>query len=259
MGFLNKLFGGSNTNEDERSPGQRAALKNAAYFEKMLQQKDRNIAVDMETRSDLMKQGRAEPYHDWSVSYDYLQKFSVTYSMGKPIEECYDIFIHAADWFANGWEPDSTYADMLDMVALGYLLQIPDDKFNGIVKVVEQADAGSDYPEWKPDAILWFIINGKRGGGNQPEAVIWPSLYQYLLDIIRMNKEDATAAMKKYLDSWYSLHRNDPWYDSHKKDHAYTGYWCWEAGAVSKIMQLDDTAFKDSPYYPYDLVHWNKS
>lgn len=250
------MFGGSTAKEDERSPGQRAALKNAKYFEKMLQLKEHNIVVDMEIRSDLMKQGKAEPYHDWSMSFDYLQKFTVAYSMGKPLEECYDIFITAADWFANGWEPDSTYADMLEMVALGYLLQIPDDKFNGIAKIVEQSDAGSDYPEWKPDGILWFIINARRGGGKNPDEVIYPTLYSYLLDITRMSKEDATVAMKKYLDTWYDLHRNDPWYDNHKKDQAYIGYWCWEAGAISKIMQLDDTTFKDSPYYPKDLVEW---
>ncbi|RAJ88080.1 uncharacterized protein DUF1910 [Chitinophaga dinghuensis] len=258
MGFLNKLFGGSNVKEEDRSPNQRAPLKNAKYFEVALKQKDERIAMDKKTRETLLLQGRAEPYHDWSLALDYLMKFSVAYSMGQPMESCYDLFITASDWYAKGWEPDSAYADMLDMVSIGYLLQIPDDKYNGIVQYVEQSDKGSDYAEWRPDGILWFIINARKATGPTPDAVIWPSLYQSLLEITRMNKEEATVAMKQYLEKWYDLHSNDPWYNNHTKDHAYTGYWCWEAGAITKIMQLDDSSFKDSPYYPYDLVHWRR-
>jgi hypothetical protein len=255
MGFLNKLFGGSNT-KGKRAPNQRAEFKDARFFEAMLKKKEHNIIADMETRDMLEKEGKLTAYHNWMMAFDYLDKFQVEYSMGHSIEQCYEVFIKAAEWYAGGWEEDSTYADMLEMVAIGYLLKIPDENYEGIVRTVEQSDAGSDYPEWKPDGILWFIINGRKARRPQPDAVIWPSLYQSLLDLTKMNKADAEAAMKQYLENWYELHRNDPWYDTHKKELAYTGYWCWEAGAISKIMGLDDTSYKDSPYYPYDLVHW---
>ncbi|MBV8252589.1 MAG: DUF1911 domain-containing protein [Chitinophaga sp.] len=261
MGLLNKLFGGSTTKEEGRSPNQRAPLKNSKYFEAALKLRDENIVMDRKTRDTLLLQGKAEPYHDWSMSYDYLLKFFTAYSMGQPIEQCYDIFITAATWYANGWEKDSAYADMLEMVSIGYLLQIPDDKFNGIVHYIEQSDKGSDYPFWKPDGILWFIINARKPNEQrqQPDGLISPSQYQSLLDLTSMNKADAEVAMKQYLENWYGLHKDDPWYDNHKADLAYTGYWCWEAGAITKIMHLDDSSYKDSPYYPYDLVHWNKA
>lgn len=254
MGFLNKLFGGAK--EEEHATNQRAAFKNAKYFDTMLKKREERIATDIETKRTLTEQGKATAYHDWSVALDYLTKFYLQYSMGQPIEQCYDTFITATDWYSRGWEKDSAYADMIEMVSIGYLLQIPDDKFNIIVQYIEKSDAGSDYGEWKPDGILWFIINGRKGSGQNPDDVIWPSLYKSLLKITRMNKEDATIAMKEYLEKWYDLHKKDPWYDNHNKELAYKGYWCWEAGAITKIMQLDDSSFKDSPYYPYDLVHW---
>ncbi|MDD7379168.1 MAG: DUF1911 domain-containing protein [Lachnospiraceae bacterium] len=39
---------------------------------------------------------------------------------------------------------------------------------------------------------------------------------------------------------------------------AYYGYWSFEAGAIAKILNLDDSSLKDVPYYPYDLVHYKK-
>ncbi|NIG57589.1 PoNe immunity protein domain-containing protein [Chitinophaga sp. Cy-1792] len=259
MGFLNKLFGGSNTQEDARPAGQRAQLKNAKYFETALKERDATIAQDIQTREMMIAQGKAAPYHDWALGVDYLNKFTTLYSMGTPIDQCYGVFIQAADWYAKGWEEDSAAADMLEMISIGYLLQIPDDQFKGIVQYIAQSDAGSDYPDWQPDAILWFIIHGRLAEGPHPEGLLAPELYQSLLAITRMNKEDAAAAMKQYLENWYDLHRSDPWYDSHKRDHAYSGYWSWEAGAITKIMGLDDSSYKDNPYYPYDLVHWSKS
>ena len=45
----------------------------------------------------------------------------------------------------------------------------------------------------------------------------------------------------------------------HKSDRdLYYGYWSFDAGAIAKILELDDTALKDVSYYPYDLVHYKK-
>lgn len=259
MGFLNKLFGGSNEKVADTPSNQRAQFKDAKHFEAMLRKKDDRIQMDLKSNETLAQQGKLEPFHYWSVAMNYLEKAFVTYSMGQPIDKTYELFIEAVDWYAKGWDPEAAYSDMLDMISLGYLLQVPDDKFNAIVHYIQQADSGSDEPDWKPDGILWFIINARKPGGPQPDNVIWPELYQELLDITRMTKPEAEVAMKKYLEKWYKLHKDDPWYDNHKKELSYTGYWSWEAGAITKILQLDDSSFKDNPYYPYDLVHWNKT
>ena len=46
------------------------------------------------------------------------------------------------------------------------------------------------------------------------------------------------------------------WYDTHKikDDMLYCGYWCFEAAAVAKRLGLDDTALRQSKYYPADLI-----
>lgn len=260
MGFFNKLFGGANEKVAEIPKNQRAQFKDAKHFEAMLKKKDGRIEMLNQSNENLAKEGKLEPFHYWSIAMMNLDKVYVAYSMGRPIEECYELFIEATKWYVKGWDPGAPYADLVDTVSLAYLLQVPDIQFDGIVNYVQQADAGSDQPEWKPDGILWFIINArKQNTMPQPDTVIWPMLYQDLFAITKMSKSLAEIAMKTYLNKWYGLHRQDPWYDNHKKDLVYKGYWSWEAGAITKIMQLDDSSFKDNPYYPYDLVHWNKT
>ena len=59
---------------------------------------------------------------------------------------------------------------------------------------------------------------------------------------------------------WYVGHKNMGWYDIHKaKEKLYYGYWSFEAGAIAKILNLDDSNLKDVQYYPYDLVHYKSN
>jgi len=40
-------------------------------------------------------------------------------------------------------------------------------------------------------------------------------------------------------------------------DQDYQGLWVWEAALVVKYFGIDDQSFKDSEFYPYDLVHFS--
>lgn len=42
------------------------------------------------------------------------------------------------------------------------------------------------------------------------------------------------------------------------KQNIYYGYWSFEAGAIAKILNIDDDSIKNISYYPYDLVHYRK-
>ncbi|MFV0381508.1 MAG: PoNe immunity protein domain-containing protein [Breznakia sp.] len=84
----------------------------------------------------------------------------------------------------------------------------------------------------------------------------YPIRYAMLKDII--NSKGTTQIVKGHLDRWYKLHEDSAWYDSHKsKENIYTGYWSYEAGAIVKILNLNDEELKQQQYYPYDLVHFN--
>lgn len=255
MAFFSKLFRKA---DDKLCPNQRAPLENAKHFDAMVIKLNKVMQLTRSTNEELMAAGKQTPYNYWALAIDHLRKVYLTYSMGKPIEESYDLFMKAAELYEQSWDPAAAYADILQMVSLGYLLQVPDKEYEYTVQYVIKTDQGSIESRWKPDGLLWFIINARKPGGPQPRSVVWPKLYQELFEITQMPKSAAETAMKLHLDKWYSLHSQDPWYDNHKKKLCYIGYWAWEAGAVTKIMQLDDSSFRDHPHYPYDLVHWTK-
>ena len=85
-------------------------------------------------------------------------------------------------------------------------------------------------------------------------------VYDCLKQISEKDREIACEELKEYLlEKWYEIHRECAWYDSHKSNkNVYYGYWSFEAGAIAKILNLNDSSLKDVPYYPYDLVHYKK-
>lgn len=81
-------------------------------------------------------------------------------------------------------------------------------------------------------------------------------LYDFLLDSWDGEQTEASKVLKKYLkNDWYN--KDCGCYEAHKsRQNIYYGYWSFEAGAVAKILQLDDKDLRNEPYYPYDMVHY---
>ena len=65
--------------------------------------------------------------------------------------------------------------------------------------------------------------------------------------------------MAQYLDDWYHASRREPYYDSHKRDTSFMGYWSWEAAAITVLLDLDDSSYRDATFYPKDLVDFARS
>lgn len=75
--------------------------------------------------------------------------------------------------------------------------------------------------------------------------------------MIDMDNEEilSTNAMKKYLDSWQKHHLRGFLAQTHDDfTNIYVGYWSFESAAFVKMRGLDDSSFRDSPYYPKDLL-----
>ena len=77
-------------------------------------------------------------------------------------------------------------------------------------------------------------------------------------DDAEQDKAEAVKRLEKYLKKeWYRGHSDLSWHDDHKYGINHDGYWCFESGALVKVLGLDDSSLKGLPYYPYDMVHWN--
>ena len=128
-----------------------------------------------------------------------------------------------AEW-EEVWEPEY-YNKNLKMISLGILFQV-DRVF---VKKVKNMLKKSNINDW---------------------------LYNFLLD--SLYEENKIELLKKYLNNdWYN--EDCGCYEAHKsKQNIYYGYWSFEAGAIAKIMKINDTQLSDTQYYPYDMVHYKE-
>ena len=89
--------------------------------------------------------------------------------------------------------------------------------------------------------------------------------------------EERVELVKRYLDDWptyigqvegatigfnaSTATRNVNSLDDLLKamnDH-YVGFWAWEVALIVKFLGIDDSSFKGSDFYPYDLVHFTAS
>jgi hypothetical protein len=148
----------------------------------------------------------------------------------------------------------SAYDEMLWMLSLGYLLNIPEEYFLKLVEVIDRDKV--------KDKLFEFIIRAKIK--DRPvlteesyiEHFNVPQIFEKLRTAIDKPKAEAEKLVKEFIEKdWYKNHKGAGWYDSHKGKHnTYFGYWSFETAAVVKIMGLDDRTFRDCSYYPKELI-----
>jgi hypothetical protein len=87
------------------------------------------------------------------------------------------------------------------------------------------------------------------------KGVIYKSIFAKLLGVVEAPEADRPGLMQVYLDGWYASTLKEGLHDDHNdQDFYYTGYWCYEAALVVMLWNIDDSSFRNNPYYPKDLV-----
>ena len=183
------------------------------------------------------------------LSGEYLIRAWLNYSAGRPIEEIAEVYLPLVETMEAVWTKQSSYLDMLWALSLGIMIDAPLESFRKLEALVvreEYADHLLDFlfrsvdPEWDWETEKFRM--------KQPYSTLEP--------LLSGQAEDPAAFLREYLEKrWYKPHRQMAWYDSHKRND-YIGYWSFESGAIAKILKIDDSGMKDTPYYPYDLVHF---
>jgi hypothetical protein len=204
---------------------------------------------------------------------DFLLNFAIAnYSAGKSKTEIDVEFLKVLDYINDAWKSEiallnydgkfynqltgGNYDQMLWMLSLGYLLDIPNEDFEKLVELIDR-DGIKDF-------LFEFIIRAKikdrqsMTEESYKEYFHIPKCFDKLRQaIVETEKTKAEKLVKEFITKdWYKNHKGQGWYDSHKSKHdTYFGYWSFETAVVVKIMNLDDSSFIDCQYYPKDLVH----
>lgn len=182
----------------------------------------------------------------------YLDKINALYSAGKPIEEIKRLYPSILEYFMQIWNKDGSYSNLLKVLSLSVLLNIPTRDMQELISLVKS--------EKVDDNVINLMLHYMD---NTLDVIVgtFPSFEPYnFLGIVVNNdgSKQALSLLKEYLENkWYRCHSDTGWHNSHQGDkEIYNGYWSFEAGAIAKILKLNDEELKDLSYYPYDMVHF---
>ena len=202
----------------------------------------------------------------WDRTYKYFECLILRYSAGEEVDSlrapCKEMFEEFGrhkrmfpEWNMKYWEPDA-YQYLMWLLGLAYLFNLP---------------------EYVPQIATWYAHNTDEGGDDPLICALFTSLgcsafnvpqndmvfektYRPLLNALQAGaerKDEAQKHLKAYLKGWYKGMKDCYWYNRHKSKFAtHFGYWSFEAGLVSVLLDLDDSEFRDMLYYPKDLVDY---
>ncbi len=226
----------------------RDKIKDIEYFNSFIDEETERVEFFLEN----LESGEVDPeriHPVKSMVHDLKLGIMVAkYSKGDNLSTLEKEYLDLLHGWKETWEPDY-YNKNLKMISLGVLFDADKTFATGIREMLKK----SDIDDWLLNFLLDSWDNEQMNGDSK---LLFPKSFSRLQEVVFA--ENKVEILKKYLtDDWYN--EDCGCYAAHKsKQNIYYGYWSFEAGAVSKILKLDDDNLKDVSYYPYDLVHYSR-
>ena len=224
----------------------RDSIRTKAYFDEFIaQEKERICKFQNKLNSGSIDDERV-PLINNKIIYLKTDLIIAKYSRGDSINDIKNEFEELIDMVCEKGDV-SIYEDNLCLASLAYLLGVNSDKMMRLRSKLMESETY--------DYLIDFVFLGSESDIDI-NKISFQREYKKLTKYI----DDRTKeTFLKYLRGWYRSHLHSSWYDSHKNEKfkLYFGYWCFEAGAIAKRLQLDDNDLQNEQYYPYDMVHFN--
>lgn len=222
-------------------------LMDEEYFEKYIaQQQERVDKFEDKLTRGVIREERIIPVRRWNTSLKY-SIFSAGYSAGVDLnalrEQFFTILQEIHSFGATGWG----YVEILWLISIAIMFEADKEAGDILIRLADE--------KGMRDWLTGFLLSvwDQKDYCNLDIKVKMP--YEAVKMII-VSSPNKIADIKNYLENtWYQAHEDMPWYDSHKKNMLYSGYWSYEAGAVVKMLGLEDSLLRQVSFYPYDLVH----
>ena len=224
----------------------RDSIRKKAYFDEFIAQEKERICKFQDKLNSGSIDDERVPLINNKIIYLKTDLIIAKYSRGDSINDIKNEFEELIDMVCEKGDV-SIYEDNLCLASLAYLLGVNSDKMMRLRSKLMESETY--------DYLIDFVFLGSESDIDI-NKISFQREYKKLTKYI----DDRTKeTFLKYLRGWYRSHLHSSWYDSHKNEKfkLYFGYWCFEAGAIAKRLQLDDNDLQNEQYYPYDMVHFN--
>lgn len=222
------------------------------------------IAVEAESRvrlSGLVGPGkhatRQAPQVQVHVWKSELRSFFARYSLGEPVRllaPAFSALVRGrAALLTHGF--DKPAEEAIQLCALAALFQ--DVEAATVLGFLRERD-GLD------DMVADLCLARLAPSSNRSRTLQLPEWHGGLFEIIEHAIGGRPGAARDRLvryieDEWYEAHggeRRAWWYDTHIAGTDYVGYWAWEAAAIARVFEVDDSDLYGHPNYPGDLAEY---
>lgn len=223
----------------------RDSIRTKAYFDEFIAQDTERICKFQDKLNSGSIDDERIPLINNKIIYLKTGLIIAKYSRGDSINDIKNEFEELIDMVCEKGDV-SIYEDNLCLASLAYLLGVNSDKTMCLRSKLMESETY--------DYLIDFVFLGSESDIDI-NKISFQREYKKLTKYI----DDRTKeTFLKYLRGWYRSHLHSSWYDSHKNEKfkLYFGYWCFEAGAIAKRLQLDDNDLKNEQYYPYEIVHF---
>lgn len=241
----------------------RQNFKDKKYYNSLIEEINNEVKIILNEEQSFIDNGvdYNKEFINMEIFSNQFLIFNLKYTSGDKLEEFIKNFNSILKSYIKSIDithdlsdgGDLIYSELLRIVSISIILE-----FNGFSTPINDLSQVLNKLNFN-DKLISLILKNYN-------IIISKNLYwsndtavKLLVNILEETSDIAIENLKYYLEKvFYSKENLEDAYDSHKSNKGYTfsGYWSWEAGAIVKIMGLDDSSFKDNLYYPYDIVHF---
>lgn len=156
--------------------------------------------------------------------------------------------------YGDGGGYSGGFDEWYRLLAWCILFDLPRDKTD---IVLDYLSLQMRKPSQATDALANKMVKALGyPGQDESDHLLWPEAYEPLYKCFKQESY-RNEQLKAFMKQWYKKMGDTYWYNNHKsRQDTYFGYWCFEAAAVAKILNIDDSELKDHPNYPYDARHF---
>lgn len=201
-------------------------------------------------------------------AWDALDHLLISYSAGNPLDELHDFYPTVLDY----WEVFARHDKIFDDSPEAGGRRVPhidlyDFAYSRAVKLLSMClllghsqlmprwapilDYANDDPDILVETLMAPFVPGRRPGVTYTRNLP----YKKLQKVFDAGPNKRPALMAKYLNEWYTASRREPYHGSHDSPR-FTGYWSWEAAAITWLLDIDDSSYRAKPFYPAELVDY---
>ncbi|MEL6562749.1 MAG: PoNe immunity protein domain-containing protein [Bacteroidota bacterium] len=217
-----------------------------------------------------IQQDRVKPLKQLMAT-NLIQKAVSNYSLGCSISDLNEDFISILDLIEESWTEGARklvgtkgivldqyvidgQIDLLRLLSIGFLINASNNFFQRLGGIIRNDNV--------VDLIFELILAAKL---DTWEARAEPDSYAFKLyrklksAIIQEDKVKAEKLIKSFLEiDWLKEQKSAQMLTETEKDWYY-GRWSFESAAITCIKGLDDSSYRDHPYYPKDLADYYRA